>query len=69
MARCVEEVLSCHTRQIVVVPSWEQFEALATDLAIHLDPGFAERLCSIGQAQSDSADNLAQLSFASFNAA
>lgn len=29
------------TRQIVVVPSWEQYEALATDLAIHLDPGQA----------------------------
>ncbi len=29
------------TRQIVVVPSWESFEPLATDIPIHLDPGQA----------------------------
>jgi len=29
------------TRQIVVVPSWEQHEPLATDIPIHLDPGQA----------------------------
>ncbi len=29
------------TRQVVVVPSWEKYEALATDLPIHLDPGQA----------------------------
>ncbi len=29
------------TRQIVVVPSWETHEALATDIPIHLDPGQA----------------------------
>lgn len=29
------------TRQIVVVPSWEQYEALVTDLPIRLDPGQA----------------------------
>ncbi len=29
------------TRQIVVVPSWENHEALATDIPIHLDPGQA----------------------------
>ncbi len=29
------------TRQIVVVPSWETYEAMAVDLPIHLDPGQA----------------------------
>ena len=29
------------TRQILVVPSWESHEALATDIPIHLDPGQA----------------------------